>query len=159
MFFVVLYQFLALIPLTLPSFVSQGFFRRSYSTNVQYVCSRNKSCIIDRLNRNRCQYCRLQKCLGLGMSKDAVKFGRMSKKQKAKVASELKERNDENQAAEYALNNPGQPPLVIANSLPLNTSNSYSAFNNSNSSNSSSTSSSPSAQMSGSVINPNLVQQ
>ena len=35
------------------------------------------------------------------MSKDAVKFGRMSKKQKAKVASELKAKNSEN-AAEYA---------------------------------------------------------
>lgn len=93
----------------------KGFFRRSYSTNVQYVCSRSKSCIIDRLNRNRCQYCRLQKCLALGMSKDAVKFGRMSKKQKAKVASELKQKNDENHAAEYALNNPGAPPLIIGN--------------------------------------------
>ena len=35
------------------------------------------------------------------MSKDAVKFGRMSKKQKAKVASELKQKNSE-AAAEYA---------------------------------------------------------
>ncbi|CAF0712791.1 unnamed protein product [Brachionus calyciflorus] len=83
----------------------KGFFRRSYSTNVQYVCSRNKSCIIDRLNRNRCQYCRLQKCLSLGMSKDAVKFGRMSKKQKAKVASELKAKNNGDMNTEYTASN------------------------------------------------------
>lgn len=51
------------------------------------------------------------------MSKDAVKFGRMSKKQKAKVASELKQKNDENHAAEWALNNPGAPPLVFNNSF------------------------------------------
>nr|AAB35577.1 CHR3=DHR3 ecdysteroid receptor homolog [Chironomus tentans, prepupal, salivary gland, Peptide Partial, 29 aa] [Chironomus tentans] len=28
---------------------------------------RNKQCVVDRVNRNRCQYCRLQKCLKLGM--------------------------------------------------------------------------------------------
>ncbi|CAD6195491.1 unnamed protein product [Caenorhabditis auriculariae] len=44
-----------------------------------------KNCVVDRVNRNRCQYCRLKKCLELGMSRDAVKFGRMSKKQREKV--------------------------------------------------------------------------
>lgn len=37
----------------------------------------------------RCQYCRLKKCLELGMSRDAVKFGRMSKKQREKVEDEV----------------------------------------------------------------------
>lgn len=66
----------------------KGFFRRSQSGPVNYQCPRNKSCVIDRVNRNRCQYCRLQKCLALGMSRDAVKFGRMSKKQREKVEDE-----------------------------------------------------------------------
>ncbi|KAH3707084.1 probable nuclear hormone receptor HR3 [Dreissena polymorpha] len=66
----------------------KGFFRRSQSGPVNYQCPRNKQCIIDRVNRNRCQYCRLQKCLLLGMSRDAVKFGRMSKKQREKVEGE-----------------------------------------------------------------------
>lgn len=109
------------------------------------------------------------------MSKDAVKFGRMSKKQKAKVASELKQKNDENQAAEYALNNPGAPPLIIGNANSTfntscngnaNNSSSYSfnnstAFNNSSIS-SSPTSSSPTAQLNSgptNAINPNLIQQ
>lgn len=48
----------------------QGFFRRSQSNQVSYQCPRNKTCSIDRVNRNRCQYCRLQKCLALGMSRD-----------------------------------------------------------------------------------------
>lgn len=42
------------------------------------------------MNRNRCQYCRLKKCLELGMSRDAVKFGRMSKKQREKVEDEVR---------------------------------------------------------------------
>ncbi|RUS82007.1 hypothetical protein EGW08_010234, partial [Elysia chlorotica] len=65
-----------------------GFFRRSQSGPVNYQCPRNKNCVIDRVNRNRCQYCRLQKCLALGMSREAVKFGRMSKKQREKVEDE-----------------------------------------------------------------------
>ena len=48
----------------------QGFFRRSQAGPVNYQCPRNKNCVIDRVNRNRCQYCRLQKCLTLGMSRD-----------------------------------------------------------------------------------------
>ncbi|XP_046575851.1 probable nuclear hormone receptor HR3 isoform X2 [Haliotis rubra] len=66
----------------------KGFFRRSQSGPVNYQCPRNKNCVIDRVNRNRCQYCRLQKCIALGMSRDAVKFGRMSKKQREKVEDE-----------------------------------------------------------------------
>ncbi|XP_011494835.1 PREDICTED: probable nuclear hormone receptor HR3 isoform X3 [Ceratosolen solmsi marchali] len=68
----------------------KGFFRRSQSSVVNYQCPRNKNCIVDRVNRNRCQYCRLQKCLRLGMSRDAVKFGRMSKKQREKVEDEVR---------------------------------------------------------------------
>ncbi|KAI5699768.1 hypothetical protein M8J75_008407 [Diaphorina citri] len=68
----------------------KGFFRRSQSSVVNYQCPRNKACVVDRVNRNRCQYCRLQKCLRLGMSRDAVKFGRMSKKQREKVEVEVR---------------------------------------------------------------------
>ncbi|XP_045183199.2 probable nuclear hormone receptor HR3 isoform X2 [Mercenaria mercenaria] len=66
----------------------KGFFRRSQSGPVNYQCPRNKQCVIDRVNRNRCQFCRLQKCITLGMSRDAVKFGRMSKKQRERVEGE-----------------------------------------------------------------------
>ncbi|XP_075549958.1 nuclear hormone receptor 3 ROR-beta isoform X4 [Dermacentor variabilis] len=68
----------------------KGFFRRSQSSVVNYQCPRQKNCVVDRVNRNRCQYCRLQKCLALGMSRDAVKFGRMSKKQREKVEDEVR---------------------------------------------------------------------
>ncbi|CAG2068758.1 unnamed protein product, partial [Timema podura] len=52
----------------------KGFFRRSQSSVVNYQCPRNKNCVVDRVNRNRCQYCRLQKCLRLGMSRDGESF-------------------------------------------------------------------------------------
>eukprot|EP00095_Tigriopus_kingsejongensis_P000268 maker-scaffold329_size204955-snap-gene-0.15 protein:Tk00268 transcript:maker-scaffold329_size204955-snap-gene-0.15-mRNA-1 annotation:"hypothetical protein DAPPUDRAFT_311954" len=68
----------------------KGFFRRSQSSVINYQCPRQKNCTVDRVNRNRCQYCRLQKCLNLGMSRDAVKFGRMSKKQREKVEDEVR---------------------------------------------------------------------
>merc|ERR1719412_1518980 len=67
----------------------KGFFRRSQSSVTNYQCPRQKNCVVDRVNRNRCQACRLQKCLALGMSRDAVKFGRMSKKQREKVEDEV----------------------------------------------------------------------
>ncbi|XP_054753267.1 nuclear receptor subfamily 1 group D member 2-like [Lytechinus pictus] len=59
----------------------KGFFRRSIQHNVKYrVCSKGDECLIMRINRNRCQYCRLKKCLAVGMSKDAVRLGRCPKK-------------------------------------------------------------------------------
>uniref|UniRef100_A0A3Q3KB11 RAR-related orphan receptor C b n=1 Tax=Monopterus albus TaxID=43700 RepID=A0A3Q3KB11_MONAL len=67
----------------------KGFFRRSQQNNAMYSCSRQRNCLIDRTNRNRCQHCRLQKCLALGMSRDAVKFGRMSKKQRDSLYAEV----------------------------------------------------------------------
>uniref|UniRef100_A0A3P8QSN6 RAR-related orphan receptor C a n=1 Tax=Astatotilapia calliptera TaxID=8154 RepID=A0A3P8QSN6_ASTCA len=70
-------------------FCLQGFFRRSQQNNAMYSCSRQRNCLIDRTNRNRCQHCRLQKCLALGMSRDAVKFGRMSKKQRDSLYAEV----------------------------------------------------------------------
>ncbi|KAM8890401.1 nuclear receptor ROR-alpha A-like isoform 1-T1 [Synchiropus picturatus] len=67
----------------------KGFFRRSQQSNVTYSCPRQKNCLIDRTSRNRCQHCRLQKCLSVGMSRDAVKFGRMSKKQRDSLYEEV----------------------------------------------------------------------
>lgn len=47
--------------------VPQGFFRRTIRMKLEYEkCER--SCKIQKKNRNKCQYCRFQKCLALGMS-------------------------------------------------------------------------------------------
>ncbi|CDQ71025.1 unnamed protein product [Oncorhynchus mykiss] len=49
----------------------KGFFRRSIQKSMVYTCHREKNCIINKVTRNRCQYCRLQKCLEVGMSKES----------------------------------------------------------------------------------------
>ncbi|VDN57579.1 unnamed protein product [Dracunculus medinensis] len=97
-----------------------GFFRRSQSTVVNYQCPRQKNCTVDRVNRNRCQFCRLKKCLELGMSRDAVKFGRMSKKQREKVEDEVRlhKQMAEVNGISYSPYNSYSPPshAVYANS-------------------------------------------
>ncbi|KAK2584437.1 hypothetical protein KPH14_006817 [Odynerus spinipes] len=47
-----------------------GFFRRSIQKQIEYRCLRDGKCLVIRLNRNRCQYCRFKKCLAVGMSRD-----------------------------------------------------------------------------------------
>ena len=48
----------------------KGFFRRSIQKSMQYICLKERTCEINKLTRNRCQYCRLQKCYAVGMSKE-----------------------------------------------------------------------------------------
>ncbi|CAJ1062246.1 nuclear receptor ROR-alpha A-like isoform X1 [Xyrichtys novacula] len=75
----------------------KGFFRRSQLPTVSYSCSRQSNCQIDRASRNRCQHCRLQKCLAQGMSRDAVKFGRMSKRQRDSLIAEVERHRQQQQ--------------------------------------------------------------
>ncbi|KAG9283790.1 nuclear receptor subfamily 1 group D member 2-like [Astyanax mexicanus] len=68
----------------------KGFFRRSIQQNIQYKkCMKTESCTIVRINRNRCQQCRFKKCLSVGMSRDAVRFGRIPKREKQRMLLEM----------------------------------------------------------------------
>lgn len=62
----------------------KGFFRRSIQKNMVYTCHRDKVCVINKVTRNRCQSCRLQKCLDVGMSKELVRNDRTKKKKEEK---------------------------------------------------------------------------
>nr|XP_014347533.1 PREDICTED: retinoic acid receptor gamma [Latimeria chalumnae] len=75
----------------------KGFFRRSIQKNMVYTCHRDKNCQINKVTRNRCQYCRLQKCFEVGMSKEAVRNDRNKKKKEVKeeVVSESYEMTPE----------------------------------------------------------------
>uniref|UniRef100_A0A8C8ARV7 Nuclear receptor subfamily 4 group A member 2 n=1 Tax=Otus sunia TaxID=257818 RepID=A0A8C8ARV7_9STRI len=53
----------------------KGFFKRTVQKNAKYVCLANKSCPVDKRRRNRCQYCRFQKCLAVGMVKEGESAG------------------------------------------------------------------------------------
>ncbi|KAG7256414.1 hypothetical protein CRUP_024969 [Coryphaenoides rupestris] len=57
----------------------KGFFKRTICNKRVYRCSRNKNCEMSRKQRNRCQYCRLLKCLQMGMNrKDRRRSGEMT---------------------------------------------------------------------------------
>lgn len=68
----------------------KGFFRRSIQQNIHYkMCVKNENCQIMRMNRNRCQHCRFKKCVSVGMSRDAVRFGRIPKREKQRLLDEM----------------------------------------------------------------------
>ncbi|XP_056597978.1 nuclear receptor subfamily 1 group D member 2b [Triplophysa dalaica] len=92
----------------------KGFFRRSIQQNIQYKkCLKNESCPIMRINRNRCQQCRFKKCLLVGMSRDAVRFGRIPKREKQRMLLEMQ--NAMNNMME---NGHGNQPLSVNNQTP-----------------------------------------
>ncbi|XP_061163193.1 uncharacterized protein LOC133172341 isoform X1 [Saccostrea echinata] len=55
------------------------FFRRGLVENQSYLCKSEKKCTINPRNRNNCRYCRYQKCISVGMSREAIKMGRPKK--------------------------------------------------------------------------------
>lgn len=66
----------------------KGFFRRTIRLKLEYdKCERR--CKIQKKNRNKCQYCRFQKCLSVGMSHNAIRFGRMPQSEKLKLKAEM----------------------------------------------------------------------
>ncbi|XP_060766411.1 peroxisome proliferator-activated receptor delta isoform X2 [Neoarius graeffei] len=66
----------------------KGFFRRTVRMKLEYEkCER--SCKIHKKNRNKCQYCRFQKCVMFGMSHDAIRYGRMPEVEKRKLVERM----------------------------------------------------------------------
>ncbi|KAH8311343.1 hypothetical protein KR044_005738 [Drosophila immigrans] len=55
----------------------KSFFKRSVRRNLTYSCRGSRNCPIDQHHRNQCQYCRLKKCLKMGMRREAVQRGRV----------------------------------------------------------------------------------
>lgn len=55
----------------------KSFFKRSVRRNLTYTCRANRNCPVDQHHRNQCQYCRLKKCLKVGMRREAVQRGRI----------------------------------------------------------------------------------
>ncbi|KAK2170012.1 hypothetical protein LSH36_5g17030 [Paralvinella palmiformis] len=54
----------------------KGFFKRTVQKNLNYTCKENKDCVINKYTRNNCQYCRFQKCIAVGMKREAVREDR-----------------------------------------------------------------------------------
>ncbi|XP_026139873.1 probable nuclear hormone receptor HR38 isoform X2 [Carassius auratus] len=87
----------------------KGFFKRTVQKNAKYVCLASKNCPVDKRRRNRCQYCRFQKCLSVGMVKEVVRTdnlkgrrGRLPSKPKSPMQPEP---------------SPPSPPLSLLNAV------------------------------------------
>ncbi|XP_068431169.1 retinoic acid receptor RXR-beta-A isoform X3 [Clinocottus analis] len=52
----------------------KGFFKRTVRKDLSYTCRDSKDCMVDKRQRNRCQYCRYQKCLAMGMKREVAKM-------------------------------------------------------------------------------------
>jgi len=50
----------------------QKFFRRGLTEHGSYTCKANQQCEINPRTRNSCRYCRYQKCLAAGMSREGL---------------------------------------------------------------------------------------
>ncbi|KAI6187982.1 hypothetical protein M3Y98_00304500 [Aphelenchoides besseyi] len=82
----------------------KGFFKRTVQKKAQYVCAGNKNCPIDKRYRSRCQYCRYQKCLAVGMVKEVVRYGTLQGR-RGRLPSKVKSAAQADQ--------PPSPPMAI----------------------------------------------
>ncbi|XGW22292.1 hypothetical protein V3C99_004932 [Haemonchus contortus] len=55
----------------------KSFFKRSIRRSLSYACRGSKNCPVDVNHRNQCQFCRLKKCVKMGMRREAVQRGRL----------------------------------------------------------------------------------
>ncbi|KAF8368060.1 unc-55 [Pristionchus pacificus] len=54
----------------------KSFFKRSIRRSLSYSCRGTKTCPVDIHHRNQCQFCRLKKCLKMGMRKEGSRTSR-----------------------------------------------------------------------------------
>ncbi|KAL4219293.1 hypothetical protein ACF0H5_021873 [Mactra antiquata] len=66
----------------------KGFFKRTVRKDLTYACRDDRNCMIDKRQRNRCQYCRYMKCLAMGMKREAVQEERQRNKEKGEGEAE-----------------------------------------------------------------------
>ncbi|KAL7078786.1 hypothetical protein ACQ4LE_002186, partial [Meloidogyne hapla] len=86
----------------------KGFFKRSIRKQIAYVCRGTKDCPVTKFHRNRCQFCRLKKCLTNGMKSESVQAERrpmnaaMAAAAAAVVASSCSSNNNNSSAVATA---------------------------------------------------------
>ncbi|XP_055988710.1 retinoic acid receptor RXR-alpha [Sorex fumeus] len=81
----------------------KGFFKRTVRKDLTYTCRDNKDCLIDKRQRNRCQYCRYQKCLAMGMKREAVQEERQRGKDRSESEAECSSSANEDMPVEKIL--------------------------------------------------------
>uniref|UniRef100_A0A6P7G0N4 Steroid receptor seven-up, isoforms B/C isoform X1 n=1 Tax=Diabrotica virgifera virgifera TaxID=50390 RepID=A0A6P7G0N4_DIAVI len=63
----------------------KSFFKRSVRRNLTYSCRGSRNCPIDQHHRNQCQYCRLKKCMKMGMRREVSGSAQKSAVQRGRV--------------------------------------------------------------------------
>ena len=58
----------------------KGFFKRTVQKDLQYKCREYQACPINKETRNQCQFCRFQRCIAVGMKREAVREDRTPSK-------------------------------------------------------------------------------
>lgn len=94
----------------------KGFFHRSLRFYKQYVCDGNSMCLIKYGQKKMCQKCRHDKCLAVGMARDAIKTGRYTTSKHTNDTLELKKLKFQKQL-DKRLENQGIFSRTLANSI------------------------------------------
>ncbi|XP_076344565.1 putative nuclear hormone receptor HR38 [Tachypleus tridentatus] len=84
----------------------KGFFKRTVQKGAKYVCLGSRDCPVDKRRRNRCQFCRFQKCLAVGMVKEVVRTDSL-KGRRGRLPSKVKSPRD----------SPPSPPVSLITAL------------------------------------------
>ena len=83
----------------------KGFFKRTVRKDLTYTCRDTQNCIIDKRQRNRCQYCRYNKCLSHGMKREAVQEERQKQHKDKSAVNEQPNSNCSNSNSNANFNN------------------------------------------------------
>uniref|UniRef100_A0A671R103 Nuclear receptor subfamily 4 group A member 2 n=1 Tax=Sinocyclocheilus anshuiensis TaxID=1608454 RepID=A0A671R103_9TELE len=86
---------------------TEGLCARTVQKNAKYVCLANKNCPVDKRRRNRCQYCRFQKCMVVGMVKEVVRTANL-KGRRGRLPSKPKSPQE---------SSPPSPPVSLISAL------------------------------------------
>lgn len=100
----------------------KGFFRRSLKKDtLEYKCVKNGDCTIMKGRRNNCPLCRYNKCLAVGMSKEAIKTGRYTHAKRTNDIIEVKklQNKDEAPSPAQSLKRRLSPPRVEVKNEPV----------------------------------------
>ncbi|TNN13937.1 Retinoic acid receptor RXR-gamma-A isoform 2 [Schistosoma japonicum] len=92
----------------------KGFFKRTVRKELSYICRDNQECQIDKRLRNRCQYCRYQKCLRVGMRREAVQEERQQQQLQSEVQRSPTQLDQNRESSDMQLTNTLDYKCVIA---------------------------------------------
>ncbi|PAV84304.1 hypothetical protein WR25_16879 [Diploscapter pachys] len=67
----------------------KSFFKRSIRRALSYSCRGSKDCVVDIHHRNQCQYCRLKKCIKMGMRKEENRSENSNPNNVLEIAAQL----------------------------------------------------------------------